>query len=112
MLGIWTFLAIIYLAYKLISEACEKPKSKYYHKDWDAYFEDLNNGMSTAEQIRKERRGGYMTEEPPPTPWYKLPRDTIVDVERYELDKKRYGKDMAESWRQMGAYLTKRKNTW
>lgn len=113
MFGIMTVFAVIYLAYKLISEACEKPKSKYYHKDWDAYWKDVNEGkMTQMEIIKKERRGGYMTEEPPPTPWYQLPRDTVVDVERYELDKKRWGEEMAESWRQSGAYLTKQKSGW
>ena len=106
-LGVLVIFAIVYLGYKLLKEKFEKPLPKGSHKDWDAYWADIREDkMTMMEIIKKEERGGYMTTKPKPTPWYELPPETIVDVERYEFDKKKWGEAMAESWRKSGAYRT------
>lgn len=107
MFGILTVFAIIYLAYKLLKEKFEKPLPKGSHKDWNAYWADIRDDKLTQmEIIKKEARGGYMTTKPEPTPWYKLPPDTVVDVERYEFDKSKWPAEMVEQWKQCGYYRT------
>ena len=61
------FIFILILAVKqIIKEALEKPAPKGTRFDWDAYWKDVENGMSSMDQVRKRQRGGYMTTEPLP----------------------------------------------
>ena len=58
--------ALICGIYKLLNEVFEKPAPKGTRFDWDAYWKDVENGMSSMDQVRKRQRGGYMTTEPLP----------------------------------------------
>lgn len=62
--------------------------------DWDAYYVDSLNGMSYREQQKKVARRGYYTTEQ---------ENDLLDIERYESDVKRYGKEFAEK-KQYGHY--------
>ena len=59
-------IAIIFAIKQILKETFEKPAPKGTRFDWDVYWEDVNNGMSSMEQVRKRQRGGYMTTEPLP----------------------------------------------
>lgn len=100
MFGILAAISAIYIGYALIKEKTEKPAPKGTRFDWDAYKKDIENGIGCMEQLRKQERGGYWTTKPLPE---------IVDIERYEYDKKRYGAETAECWKQKGYYRYKRK---
>ena len=63
-MGVIVVIAIVYIAYKLLSEALEKPLPKGAYFDWDAYDEDIRRGMTTEEQLKKRKRGGYYTTKP------------------------------------------------
>lgn len=91
---------------QLLKEAFEKPAPKGTHFDWDAYWEDIKNGIGAMEQVKKCERGDYMTTKPAPKYWYELPMRTVVDVKRYEYDKKTCGEWYAELQRDNGAYRT------
>lgn len=54
-------IASLFAGGKILKEKCEKPAPKGKHFDWDAYWEDVENGMTTMERIEKQRRGGYDT---------------------------------------------------
>ena len=59
--------------------------------------------MPAMEQVRKRQRGGYMTAEPLHEPKEVIPK--VVDMKRYEHDKKLYGEAIAEVWRKNGSYM-------
>ena len=58
------FVSIIFNTKEIIEEKLEKPAPKGARFDWDAYWKDVENGMSTIDQIKKRERGGYMTTKP------------------------------------------------
>ena len=107
----WLFgvIATLFAGKQLIKEKMEKPTPKGTRFDWDAYYKDIENGMTTMEQIKKRQNGGYNTTKPAEPKWYELPIDTVVDTKRYEHDKAKYGEEMAEMWRKNGSYRTIRK---
>ena len=107
--GLLGILSILFSAKEIVKEAVEKPAPQGTRFDWDAYWEDVRNGMTSVEQIKKRQRGGYLTTKPKPPEWYELPLDTVVDTERYENDKKQYGESVAEQWRKTGSYRQIRK---
>ena len=55
------FTVLILAIGSIIKEKTEPVPPKGMHFDWDAYWNDVNNGMSSVEQIKKRQRGGYMT---------------------------------------------------
>ena len=85
---------------ELVKEKLEKPAPTGTRFDWDAYWKDIENGMTTMEQIKKRERGGYNTTEP---------LNIVVDVERYKRDKKNFGETFAENQRERGSYRKIRK---
>jgi len=91
-------LSLIYAAYKIISEKLEKPAPANRRFDWDAYWKDVENGMSVTDGIKKQKRGDY---------WTTKPENNLVDIERYEHDKKYFGEECADGWRKNGYYKTK-----
>lgn len=93
-----------FAAKEIIEEKTEKPAPKGTRFDWDAYWEDVRNGMTSVEQIKKRQRGGYLTTKPKSPEWHELPMDTVVDTKRYEHDKVTYGENIAETWRKNGSY--------
>jgi hypothetical protein len=50
-------LIIIYFVAKENREDKKMPPNAYF--DWDEYYEDIRNGMSCTEQLRKEQNYGY-----------------------------------------------------
>ena len=56
-------------AKEIIKEKIEPVAPRSTRFDWDAYWEDVRNGMSTAKQIKKRERGGYMTTKPDSIQW-------------------------------------------
>ena len=55
---------ILYCVVQAIKETLEKPAPQGTYFDWDAYWEDVRNGMTSVEQIKKRKRGGYLTTKP------------------------------------------------
>ena len=92
------FLSLCYAAYKIISEKLEKPAPPNRRFDYAAYWNDIENGMSMTACAEKRKRGGYWTTEP---------ENDLVDIERYDHDKKYFGEKYAEKWRSYGSYKTK-----
>lgn len=100
MFDILTVFAILLAIKEIVEEKAEKPAPKGTRFDWGAYWKDVENGVTTMEQVKKSECGGYNTT---------MPILDVVDVERYEHDKKVYGEDTAEGWKQRGYYKFKRK---
>ena len=96
--------SIIGIASGLISDARVKPLPKGSRFDWDAYWKDIEDGMDCMTQLKKCERLEYYTTNPQKPKWWELPLDTVVDVERYENDKKRISERYAEHNRQLGEY--------
>lgn len=102
------FISVLILAIvQIIKEAFEKPTPKGTRFDWEAYWKDVESGMPAMEQVRKRQRGGYMTTKQLPD--NTIPENKIVDVKRYEHDKREYGEEIAEINRQNGSYTYIRK---
>lgn len=102
----FTALAIGFAAKEIIKEKTEPVAPKGTRFDWDAYWEDVKNGTSCMEQVRKCEHGGYMTTKSLPKPKEIIPK--VVDVKRYQHDKQLYGETTAEMWRICGYYMTVR----
>lgn len=64
MFDLLSLVSIVFNTKEIIEEKLEKPAPKNARFDWDAYWEDVRNGMSAMEQVRKRERGGYMTTKP------------------------------------------------
>ena len=64
MLNLLMIVSIVFTIVELIKEKIEPVAPKGTRFDWDAYWNDVNNGMSTIEQIKKRERGGYLTTKP------------------------------------------------
>ena len=108
MFGLLTFISSIFTAKDYVKEKIEKPVPSGTRFDWDSYWNDVGK-LTTQEQIKKRQRGGYNTITPSPKKWYDMPYDALVDVERYENDKKIMGEKLAEQFRKDGMYRTIRK---
>ena len=104
MFGLLGFVSILFAIKEVVKEKTEPVVPKGTRFDWDAYYKDIENGISAMEQVRKRQRGGYMTTKPATPKWYELPLDTVVDTKRYKHDKEVYGEHIAESWRKNGQY--------
>ena len=104
MFGLLTIVSTLLATKGFIKEKLEKPAPKGARFDWDAYYKDIANGMSTMEQIKKRQRGGYITTKPDLPKWYELPIDAVIDTKRYEHDKATYGEYIAEAKRKNGVY--------
>lgn len=61
MFNLFGLVCILYSAVQIIKEAFEKPIPKEAKFDWDAYYEDIRNGMTTMQQIEKRKKGEYLT---------------------------------------------------
>ena len=59
-----SLLGAIFGVKQIVKEATEKPVSADMVFDWDAYWKDVENGMSIQEQNKKRQRGGYYTYKP------------------------------------------------
>ena len=103
MLSWFTVFAIIFAVIEVIKEKCEPVAPKGTRFDWDAYWADIDNGMSAMKQVRKRQRGGYMTTEPLPKPVEVIPN--VIDMKRYQHDKKVYGELLTEVNRKNGMYM-------
>lgn len=103
MLSWFSALATIFAAREVIKEKTEPVAPKGTRFDWDAYWADVENGMSAAEQVKKRQSGGYMTTKPLPEPVEVIPK--VVDMKRYQHDKKVYGEAIAEVNRKCGMYM-------
>ena len=104
MFGLITIVSTLLTTKEFIKEKIEKPAPKGTRFDWDAYYKDIENGIGAMEQVRKCQSGGYITTKPATPKWYELPLETIVDVERYEHDKKIYSESTVKRWRELGLY--------
>lgn len=96
--------AIVFVVINWIKEKTTPKYPANIRYDWDVYWEDRKNGMPIEQQMRKDKRGGYLTTKPEYVPKH----DEVVDVERYEYDKVRYGEAHAEWRRKCGEYRYKR----
>ena len=107
MIDLFAILASMFTIKEVTKEALEKPAPKGTRFDWDTYWKDNENGIGIMEQVRKRQSGGYTTTEP--LPKMSIPDNGVIDVKRYEHDKKVYGEAIAESWRKSGLYKFVRK---
>lgn len=64
MFNLLLILSVVFTIVELFKEITEPVAPKGTRFDWDAYWADVNNGMSTMEQIKKRERGGYLTTKP------------------------------------------------
>lgn len=103
MFGALTFVAVVVSVWQWAKEKMEPALPRNARFDWDAYWEDVRNGMGSAEQIKKRTSGGYYTTKPAPPNPMDLPLETVVDVERYLHDKELYP-SYAEQKRKNGGY--------
>lgn len=92
-------IGLIFTAKEIFAEKSER---KLYNTcfDWDEYWKDVRCGMTTEQQIKKRRNGGYTTT----SPCFSNPRKSDFDHARYEHDKALYGEAVAEMWKQNGSY--------
>ena len=125
MFNIITLLATAVAGTKIVKEKLEPTVPAGTRFDWDAYWEDIRNGMDCQTQIKKQQRGGYNTTAPKKpekrqltfNEWrainearrkeadrMQVPMDAIVDVERYKKACEKYGKEEAEINRKNGYY--------
>lgn len=74
--------------------------------DWDEYNKDVRSGISATDQIKKCKRGGYITTNAVS----KKPAnaDNVLDFERYNNDIEVFGEAYAEVIRRNGGYKYKR----
>lgn len=98
-----TVFSALFLGVQVVKEKTEPVAPKGTRFDWDAYWADVENGMPAMEQVRKRQRGGYMTTKPLPEPKEVIPK--VVDMKRYQHDKKLYGEAIAEVNRKNGMYM-------
>ena len=103
MLGWFAVFSVIFAIYEIIKEKTEPVAPKGTRFDCDAYWADIDNGMSAMEQVRKRQRGGYMTTKPLSESIEIIPK--VVDMKRYQHDKKLYGEAIAEVNRKNGLYM-------
>ena len=103
MLNWFAALAASFATVEAIKEKTEPVAPKGTRFDWDAYWDDVENGMPAMEQVRKRQRGGYMTTKPLPEPNEVIPK--VVDMKRYQYDKALYGEAIAEVNRKCGMYM-------
>lgn len=101
-------LAVIWLLYKLFSE---KPCPPGHRFDSDKKTEDMLSGISFDEIEHRQKKGYYWTPKEEierrneEKKSFKYGQQNIVDVERYEKDKKTFGEEYTEILRMGGAYL-------
>lgn len=103
MLDWLTALATVFAAREIIKEKTEPVAPKGTRFDWDAYWDDVKNGIPAMEQVKKRQSGGYTTTKPLPEPKEVIPK--VVDMKRYEHDKKLYGEAITEVNRKYGMYM-------
>lgn len=99
--------AICYFVYKVASEKPCPPDHRY---DLEKEREDIKNGVSFEERDKKRRRGEYWTHKDDIAD--RKPKEVIpgvVDICRYERDKKVYGVEYTELLRSAGEYKYIRK---
>ena len=63
-MGVYFVIAVVYIGYHLLKEALEKPAPQGRYFDWDAYQQDVRNGITAEEQMKKCRCGAYYTTIP------------------------------------------------
>lgn len=109
MLNVLTLLSALFAGKEIIKEKTEPVAPRGTRFDWDAYYKDIENGIDPMKQLKKRKAGGYMTTKPKAEPKEVIPG--VVDIKRYEYDKKVYGEEFAEAWRKNGSYkyIKKRK---
>ena len=65
MFNLLFIISIIFTIKELIKEKTEPVTPKGTRFDWDAYYQDIDNGVSTEERLKKRQRGEYMTTNKP-----------------------------------------------
>ena len=103
MISWFTALATLFAAREVIKEKSEPVAPEGIHFDWDEYWADVNSGMTTIEQVKKRQSGGYMTTKSIKKPIEIIPK--VIDIKRYNHDKKLYGESITEVNRKLGMYM-------
>lgn len=105
MIDLLAILAACLTIKEVVKEKMEPVAPKGTRFDWDAYQKDIENGIGAMEQVRKRQSGGYMTTAPLPTPPASPAAiNDVVDIKRYQYDKRVYGEAFAEVNRKNGSY--------
>lgn len=101
-------LAVGWLLYKLFSEKPCPPGHKF---DSEKELQDLRDGIGVQEWQRRKKKGYYYStpEEMEQRQKAKEVIPGVVDIERYERDKKWYGIVEVEERRKLGMYKHKRR---
>ena len=96
-------LAVGWLLYKLFSE---KPCPLGHRYDSEKARQDLANGIGTCEWQRRKKKGYYWSTPEEIEQRQKAKEDIpgVVDIKRYEYDKKLWGEEKAEQRRAAGHY--------
>lgn len=102
MIDLFAALAACLTIKEVVQEKAEPVAPKDIRFNWSMYWDDVDKGMSATEQINKRQSGGYMTTAPLPISSPAI--HGVVDVKRYQHDKRVYGDAIAEMNRQNGSY--------
>lgn len=104
-MGLFSPAVLLLAGGKIVKEKLEPKVTQPRYFDWDAYWSDVKNGMSTMEQLEKRKRGEYYTNvKPKKEEKDKLPMRAIVDVERYERDRNFTTSTPLKTMRELGEY--------
>lgn len=99
MFNLFALVNSLFVTKEVVKETLEPVAPPEQRFDWDAYYNDINSGITPIEQVRKRQRGGYNTCESVSS------KKTLYDFqyEKYLKDKADYP-EYAEAKNQMGAY--------
>lgn len=99
MLDIIGIVGILFITKEIITEKLERKQGVTYF-NWDKYWKDVQCGMTTEQQLKKRKSGGYTTT----STYFSNCKKTAFDHERYNHDKELYGEAVAEMWKNNGSY--------
>lgn len=55
-----TIIGLFFAVKEIVQEKREPVMPKGMYFDWNEYWDDVKNGMTTEQQIKKRQKGGYM----------------------------------------------------
>ena len=103
MFDIIGIIGLLFSAKEIIAEKSERKQDTTYF-NWDEYWDDVQCGMTTEQQLKKRQSGGYTTT----SPCFSNNKKIVFDNDRYNHDKTLYGEVVAEMWKQNGSYNIRR----
>lgn len=91
-------LSLLHITSGVLRDKFESDATVNQRFDSDVYWQDVEKGIRTVEQLKKRQSGAYLTTKPQPK------SASTFDSERYEHDKALYGEEIARIWKKNGSY--------